>query len=119
MKLIERINGLLEKATPGQWHADVYGHIMALGGTTNVASTWTTPDSNYPKGRPWKENAALIAQLRNAAPALMDAIMAAKEWRDATDAPRTMETTLNGAYETRRVKAEEALRSKLAALEEL
>jgi hypothetical protein len=56
--------------TPGPWVADSHGHILAHGGTTNVASTWTTPDGNYPEGRPYKANARLLA----AAPALLEAL---------------------------------------------
>lgn len=53
------------KHTPTPWVADFHGHIMAHGGTTNVASTWTTADDNYPDGRPYRANAAFICKAAN------------------------------------------------------
>jgi hypothetical protein len=74
------------KHTPGPWHADIHGHIMAMRGTTNVASTWTTSDKNYPEGRPYRANAKLIA----AAPDMLNALKVVlasrrlEEWDTAT-----------------------------------
>jgi len=109
--LIERISGLLERCTPGKWDASVASSVVGSlihRQAHNIAAVM--PQAQMQE---CESNAQLIAELRNAAPALMDALAAAKEWRDATDA-----VAANYMCSEQRLElAEAALRSKLAALD--
>ena len=116
--LIERISGLLAEATPlpWEWSGDLdenllvaHGHFQAWG-------------DGFPC---FETDKQLIPELRNAAPAIMDALKAAKEALDALE--ELSDGKCNSKYgpgcdcgcRNFAYHAWEALRSKLAALEEL
>lgn len=131
--LIERISGLLEKATPQKWSYDTYNTVWAGSESTkDLVEICTIPyapetgDSPKRSSNEWvpqaTANAALIPELRNAAPAIMDALKAAKEVDAAATSVRKAKVSNaenQGPLLRDLENALDALRSKLAALEEL
>ena len=120
--LISRIEGLLEKATKAGWDWDTYNTVFAGSESTkDLVEICTIPDDPETGESPKRSrdewypesaaNAQLIAELRNAAPALMDALSAAKELCKVIENGHIRYVNETLEYE--------ALRSKLAALEEL
>jgi DNA repair exonuclease SbcCD ATPase subunit len=84
----ERLRELLEKATLGPWEADrAVVYVGRQGGLeVDGCARWWGFDLRYvPRG---EANAALIAELRNQAPALLDALTAAEARADKAEAER-------------------------------
>jgi hypothetical protein len=84
----ERLRELLDKATLGPWDADRAVVYVGRQGDLEVDGhpAWGGFDLRYvPRG---EANAALIAELRNQAPALLDALTAAEARADKAEAER-------------------------------
>ena len=95
-ELVERLRDLLGKATPGPWQAtyeegtklrDEHGDLLGWLSHTHLRGRRPSNEVNA--------NAALIAELRNAAPALLDTIAALKsENRELLDVLEKQDTRI-------------------------
>jgi len=87
-KTVEELRGLAEKATPGPWHyAEREGRFLfkIMSASVYVAETsWHDASPIYPTKVGSEANFALIVAMRNALPALLDALSAslAREGED-------------------------------------
>lgn len=85
---LPELRALLSRATPGPWRAGgPKGRAIAVYVDLCAVYIQTAYNEEAPETRDrWDADANLMAALRNAAPALLAVVMAAVEWKRATDA---------------------------------
>jgi len=117
---LTRLEELLKKATPGPWSLDEHYQSYIWGPNSDmVADDGGDEEGTLTRMRgvganlPLAINGQLIAELHNAAPALIAIARAAEAWRDAKQAVEMNQM----CSEQWLANAEAALRSALAAVE--